>query len=59
MIIQVHSFVYKTWATSVLDWMQYKKTENLNCLPIFLAVIMQIKERDKGVVFECQQLHCK
>ena len=20
---------------------------------------MQIKERDKGVVFECQQLHCK
>ena len=51
MIIQVHSFVYKTWANWVLDWMQYIKTENLNCLPISLAVIMHIKEGDKGVVF--------
>ena len=29
------------------------------CVPISLAVIMHIKEGDKGVVFKCQHLHCK
>ena len=42
-------------------WTEFnvKKKENLNCLPIFNACIIQIKEWDKGVVFECQHLRCK